>query len=244
MEIGGVKLRVFGMDMEDGAFEHSHGGDGIDALPEEMARIEIATHIGSGNGAQPEHRLRVVDDEPGMHFDGDLHAMVGGELCVFDPVGRDHFAPLPVEHLQVIGRPGAGHPVGSSGMGRIAGASGEIDHHGDAELFGKQDGLAAYLAVVLRMSLIGMQRVAMTTQGADADSVVGENLLELGEGRGIFEHREFAVRIAGIVSGGEFDGVDLERREFLENRGQRKLGQQGSKDSNAHDAFCLLGILS
>ena len=61
--------------------------------------------------------------------------------------------------------------------------------------------------------------------------------LKLGEGCGIFEHRELAVRIAGIVSRGEFDGVDLQRREFLENRGQRKLRQQGSKDSNAHKAF-------
>jgi hypothetical protein len=36
----------------------------------------------------------------------------------------------------------------------------------------------------------------------------------------------------------------LEGREFLEHRGKRKLRQQGSEDSNAHKAFCLLGILS
>ena len=77
--------------------EHADGGDRIDALPEEMARIEVATHVRSCDGAQPEHRLRAIDDEPGMHFDGDLHAVVGGELRVLDPIGRDHFVPLPVE---------------------------------------------------------------------------------------------------------------------------------------------------
>jgi hypothetical protein len=88
-----------------------------------------------------------------------------------------------------------------------------------------------------------MQGVPVTTQGADADSVIGQNVVKLGEGSGIFEHREFAVRIARIVSGSEFDCVDVERREFLENGCQRKFGQQGSEDSNTHNAFCLLGIL-
>ena len=203
--------------------QYADGGDGIDGLPEEMTRIEVATYIRSGDGAQPEHRLRVVDNESRMHFDGDLYAVVGGELCVFDPIGRYHFIPLPVEHLEVIWRPGAGHPVGGGGMGRIAGASREVDNYGNPKLFGKQDGLAAYLAVVLRMGLIRMQRVAVTTQGTDADSVVGENLLELGERCGILQHRKLAVRIAGIISRAEFDGINLERREFLQDRGQRKL---------------------
>ncbi len=49
------------------------------------------------------------------------------------------------------------------------------------------------------------------------------------------------MRVAGIVAGAEFDGVDLQRLEFLENRGQRKLRQQGSEDSNAHNDFYLPG---
>ena len=43
-QVDRVKLRIFGVDVEDGAFEDADGGDGIDALPEEMARIEVATH--------------------------------------------------------------------------------------------------------------------------------------------------------------------------------------------------------
>src|SRR5258708_4223069 len=87
-----------------------------------------------------------------------------------------------------------------------------------------------------------MQRVSVTTQSADVDAAVGQNLLKFGEGSGIFEHREFAVRVARIVSGGEFDGIDLQSREFLKNRGQRKLRQQGGKHSYTHIDFCLLGI--
>src|SRR5271169_443009 len=174
-----VKLRVFRVDVEDGVREHTDGGDGIDALPEKMAWIEVATYAGSCDVAEFEHRLRTIDHEPGMHFDGDLHAVISSELCVVDPIRCDYFAPLPVEDLEVIGRPGAGDPVGSSGRGRIAGASGEVDYHGDAELFGEQDGFAADLPVMLRTGFIRMQRVAVTTQSADAGAVIGQNLLKV-----------------------------------------------------------------
>src|SRR5277367_5668332 len=109
--------------MEDGAFQQANGGDGIDALPEQMARIEITPNAGAGDGAQLEHRLRTVDYESGMHFDRDLHTVIGGKFCMFYPIGRDYFGPLPVENFEVIGRPRAGDPVGSSGMKRIAGTA-------------------------------------------------------------------------------------------------------------------------
>jgi len=94
--------------------------------------------------------------------------------------------------------------------------------------------------VLLRMGLIGMQRVAVTTQGADGRAVIGQNSLKLGKSRGIFEHRELAVRIAGIVPRAEFDGFDMERRLFLENRDQPKLRRQGRKDSNTHNENCRM----
>jgi hypothetical protein len=64
-----------------------------------------------------------------------------------------------------------------------------------------------------------MQRVAVTTQGANADAMIAKNALEISEGRSVFEHGELAMRIADIVSRGKFDGANLERREFLENYG-------------------------
>jgi hypothetical protein len=50
----------------------------------------------------------------------------------------------------------------------------------------------------------------MRTQGADADAVVGENSLKLGESRGVFQHRQLAMRIAHIVSRRQFDGINME----------------------------------
>src|ERR1035438_8897547 len=50
-----------------------------------------------------------------------------------------------------------------------------------------------------------MQRVAVTTQGANADAMIAKNALEISKGRSVFKHGELAMRIADIVSGGKFD---------------------------------------
>ena len=88
---------------------------------------------------------------------------------------------------------------------------------------------------LLRMIFIRMQRVAVTTQRADLRAMVGQDLLELSQCRRIFEHRELAVSVAYIVSRGQFDGINMQRREFLEDDRQRQLRQQRSKDPNAHN---------
>ena len=46
--------------------------------------------------------------------------------------------------------------------------------------------------------------------------------------------------IAHVVSSGQFNRIDLQRCEFLENRDQRQLRQQGSEDSNAHNPVLSL----
>ncbi len=81
-----VDLRVFGVDVEDGIAQDADRLDGVDALPEHVARIVVAADAIARDGAQLQHRLRAVDDEPGMHFDGDLHAVIFGELAVLGPV--------------------------------------------------------------------------------------------------------------------------------------------------------------
>jgi hypothetical protein len=49
--------------------------------------------------------------------------------------------------------------------------------------------------------------------------MIAKNALEISKGRSVFKHGELAMRIADIVSGGKFDGTNLERRKFLENYG-------------------------
>jgi len=64
-----------------------------------------------------------------------------------------------------------------------------------------------------------MKRITVTAQRTDADTMIGHNLLELTECGGVLEHREFAVCVAGIVTSSELYGINLQRRQFLENRG-------------------------
>jgi hypothetical protein len=145
--------------------------------------------------------------------------VVGGKLRVLDPIGRHHFVPLPVQHFEEVGRPRASDPVGRCSVRRISGTSGKVHDHWDAELFGQQNSLSAHFAVVLRAILVRMQRVSMTTQGADLGTVIGQDLMKLRERSGIFEHRELAVGVAHVISGAQFDGINVERRELLENHG-------------------------
>jgi hypothetical protein len=174
-----------------------------------------------------------------MHFDGNLYAMVGGKFPMLNPIGRHHLVPLPVEDFEEVGRPWAGDPVGGGRVGRVARTAREIHHHGNAQLFSEQDGLAARLASQLGAGLVGMQRVAVATERADGRAVIGQHLLKLGKGGAVLEHGELAVRIAGIAARAKLHGRDVEGFQFIENGSKRKLRKQRREDSNAHDGLSL-----
>ena len=71
--------------------QHADGGDGVDPLPEHVARVVVAADRRSRDGAQLQHGFRAVDHEPGMHLDGDFDAVIGGELRLL----RSNRAPPP-----------------------------------------------------------------------------------------------------------------------------------------------------
>ena len=79
-----------------------------------------------------------------------------------------------------------------------------------------------------------MQRVAVAAQRADGDAVVGEESLEPVELGRIVEHGQLAVRVAGIIAGTEFDGIDVQLLQLLEDFLERKLAEKRSKDANFH----------
>jgi hypothetical protein len=81
---------------------------------------------------------------------------------------------------------------------------------------------------------IGVERVAVAAKGADGDAAIGEELLEFSESFGVVEHRQLAMRVAGIIAGAEFDGVDVEGLEFVEDSGERQLGEERGEDSDFH----------
>src|SRR5579864_3130205 len=102
--VGWVQLRILGMHVEDGVAQHADRNYRVDTLPEEMARIEVASYVLSRDCAQPEHRLRTVDNEARMHLDCNLHPVVSSKLRVLDPVGCDHLVPLPVKDRAEVRR--------------------------------------------------------------------------------------------------------------------------------------------
>ncbi len=128
----------------------------------------------AGNGAQFQQGLRAVDDEAGVHLDGDLDAVIFGELRLPGPIGRNFLLPLPCEQLQIFGRPWTRDPVGILGVVAVAGAAGKINHHGHAELLGQAHGLPAGLLKGFRESRVRMQRISVTAQRADGKSAIFE----------------------------------------------------------------------
>ena len=61
--------------------------------------------------AQAQQGLRVIDHETGVHFKGQLDALIGGKRAGFLPVGDDLLFPLPLEDGFIVRRPGTCHPV-------------------------------------------------------------------------------------------------------------------------------------
>src|ERR1035438_8381123 len=110
----------------------------------------------------------------------------------------------------------------------------EIHHHLDAELLGQPDGLLADVLIVGRPVLIRMQRVAVAAQGADGDSVVRQETLEILEITLVLQHGELAVGAAGVISGTEFHGIDLVAFQLLEDTLSGQLRQQRSEYADSH----------
>src|SRR5262245_31394042 len=129
-----MNRQVFGVDMPDRAFEGPNGGARIDALPEQMRGIEIGADDRPRSFPQFQQRVWVVDDKAGMHLQRNfLNALAFRELRRLPPIRRYHPSPLIFEDLQVIRRPGAGHPIRLFIAWRAAGATAEINHDLDAE---------------------------------------------------------------------------------------------------------------
>ena len=145
-----------------------------------------------------------------MHLDGNLHAMICSKLGALDPVGRDHLVPLPAEHVGIIGRPRTGDPVGRLCASMVSRATAEVDNDGYTEFFGKEDGLAVDVAVMMGSLRIGMQGIAVAAERADGDVVVLQLPLELSQLSIALQHRQFAVSVTDIVSRGQFEMMNVQ----------------------------------
>jgi hypothetical protein len=168
-------------------------------------------------------------------------SMVRGEFALSGPVRRDFGFPLPFQDFKVVRGPWAGDPIRPLGTIAVSRAAGKIDDHRHAQFFGQQYGLAADRLIVLRALLIRVQRVAVAAQRADAEAAIRQFVFEFGQLGGIVQHGQLAVRIARIITGSEFDRIDMDALELLEDIVQGKLRQQGGENADSHVGL-LLGL--
>jgi hypothetical protein len=51
------------------------------------------------------------------------------------------------------------------------------------------------------------------------------------------------MSIAGLVSGGQLDGIDPELCQLIQHALKRQLGQQWGKDSQSHDSLFRIALV-
>src|SRR5882762_7875630 len=105
-QISGIELSVLCMNVEDRVAQNPHCRNWVNSLPEHMTRIVVAPEGGACDCPEAAHRLRTINHEPRMHFDGDLDLMLRRKLCPFYPVWCYNFVPLPRQDIEIFGRPG------------------------------------------------------------------------------------------------------------------------------------------
>jgi hypothetical protein len=152
-----------------------------------------------------------------MHLDGDLYAVIFRELPVLGPVGDYLLFPLPVEHVKILRRPWASNPVRILRVVTIAGAAREVDHHRDPEFRGKLYSPSARVGVALGHRGIRVNRIPMTAQRADCETLIVQLLFEFRQFLFVLEHRELTMRISRIVSGAQLNGVDIQLFQLVEH---------------------------
>jgi hypothetical protein len=158
--------------VEDGVAQDPDGRDGINLLPEHVAGVVVGAQVLATGLPQPQQRLRAVDDEAGMHLDGDLDAVVRRELDALAPVGNDLLLPLPGQQLLEVRRPGSRDPVGVLGVVAVARAAREVNHHRHAQFLRQQNRLAIDFAIAFGDLAHRVQRLAVAAQRADREAVV------------------------------------------------------------------------
>ena len=91
-----VNARVLGVDMEDrtGLAQHSDGGDGVNALPPEVGRVEVRADLGARCIAQLEDGFGVVDQKAGVCLNGELDVVLFQKPVLLLPVGDGDLLPL------------------------------------------------------------------------------------------------------------------------------------------------------
>ena len=166
-----VDQTVLGVDMlEVGArtlallAQPADGRDRVDALPEQMAGVEIRADAVRARGlAQLHQGLGVVDQEVRVHLEADIDVIAIGTSSLRLPVlGGD--VPLIRQGVSVILRPGRDYPVGHLVGSAAAGQAREAVDVLAADGAGQLDSVAECLVMRSGDLLLGVQRIAVDAE--------------------------------------------------------------------------------
>jgi hypothetical protein len=200
------------MNVENRIAQRANCGWNVNALPEEVTRIEIDPEVRPNRRTKLQHRLHVVDDEPGVGFQRDLDAVVGCVLGRFDPVRNGLLLPLPLQHVQEFRWPRRRYPVRVTRIVGIARTPGERDNHRHLHAAGEANGLPELRIVFARSRAIRMQRIAVAREGTDGQSRILQHASIGRGGRSIIKERVRVEMIAPWPSAGsQFERLDLSK---------------------------------
>ena len=208
----------------------------VDALPDQVARVEVRADDRAHRRAQLKKRLRVVNAEARVHLEGDfLDSVLRREGRGLLPVGNQNLVPLPVENLRVVVRPRACDPVGVLRIGAVAGAAGEADYRVDAELLAHEDRVDEVVVVLFRDFLVRVDRIAVAAEGADLQAVPVHRLLELAE-RLLVVKKDLglAVGVARVAAASDLDALGAGIRKIFHRFGGGKVAEQHADYSYFH----------
>ena len=170
----------------------------------------MTPRFGPAACAQPQRAVDVVDDEAGMRFERDLHAVLGGEVRGVAPVRNRLLLPLPLEHLEKLRRPRRASP--SSGCFAPSESPGQPENvttTGTSSCSARRTVLRNTSSAACAVAAIGMQRVAVARQRADRQAGVGDLLAVVGRARLLVEQRvEVEMIAARPAAGAELDRLD------------------------------------
>ena len=249
-----VELGVLRVAVEEQArlAENARALDRIDALPEEVRRIEVRAEDRlalEARGlhrrlAEADERVRVVDAEAGVRFPRDLDAVLRAETRLRRPVRDEHALPLVLEDGRVVRRPRAGDPVGHLVGLRAAGAAREGDHDIGAERGRELDRVDEVAVIGGRVLLVGVDGVSVHGEARERQAVVLEDALDPvllllgGEDLGGIEER-----LAGIRADRELDRIEADLRAVGGDVFEFAAGKECGHHAKLHGNLASLGAV-
>src|SRR5216684_9288930 len=147
-----------------------------------------------------------------MHFEREaLDPMLARVFRGILPIRNDFFFPLPVLHLGVFGGPAVSDPVRLGVLWSAARAAGKTNDHFYIEDFGEEHGLAERINIFLRVLSIGVNGVAVATEGGDAETPVFKFFLP-GFGFAAVSNQviQRTMAVLGIAAGADLHGLQTE----------------------------------